>query len=512
MPLPFINEIVRGLPPLAWLFELTTGGIERLIHGSAVSAHGEGFIEGCVAAEAVEAPQDATNIFGSGLSTAAGTWLFVTPSHTLEALYLYRHSQGWSISNSLAFLVSHHQIVPPWDLGYGARFATLCRGIDAYERRLFRTQDGELLRVVYDNIELSSNGDFQLIRKPLPPPFTRFEDYVAYLQETLGSALADAMNPDRGPSYPPLATCSTGYDSASVAALAAPLGCTEAVTLRTARGGQADSGKAIGELLGLRVREVERPSAVEGGFHEVADFLATGMGGEDYCLTNFGPHLRRRTLLTGYHGDCVWALHKTPGTVFARNDLSGFSLQEFRLWNDFIHIPAPTIGTRRDPEIHAISRAPEMAAYRLVENHYDRPIPRRILEEAGVPRSLFGQQKRAASTLLFLNNRLLGPVPRRELEGLLSRPWFSRGAYKLARASWGLRQWGFKKLSRHDRTFSACEHLRQALVSDWRIFEHSHPRASLQFVAGLLVVARRYRDVLQAHQAGRTTGRQQPTA
>ena len=34
-----------------------------------------------------------------------------------------------------------------------------------------------------------------------------------------------------------------------------------------------------------------------------------------------------------------------------------------------------------------------------VHTNYDRPIPRRIAEEAGVPRELFGNKKRAAATL-----------------------------------------------------------------------------------------------------------------
>ena len=106
------------------------------------------------------------DIFGSGLSTRGNKWLFVTPSHTLECLYLYRSSTGWSISNSLAFLTAFHGIVPPWDPHYGARFASLSLGIDAYEKTLFRTAEGEIIRLAYDNIELAPNGNFLLIRKP----------------------------------------------------------------------------------------------------------------------------------------------------------------------------------------------------------------------------------------------------------------------------------------------------------------------------------------------------------
>ena len=41
-----------------------------------------------------------------------------------------------------------------------------------------------------------------------------------------------------------------------------------------------------------------------------------------------------------------------------------------------------------------MAASPEMAPWRL-GNGYDRPIPRRILESAGVPRALFGARKKA---------------------------------------------------------------------------------------------------------------------
>jgi hypothetical protein len=498
--LEFAREAIPELPSHAWLFESTAAGSSRLLHGPAVYIHDHGFVEGCVAVRADEDLQGVPNVFGSGLSTRGHKWLFVTPSHTLECLYLYRHSAGWSISNSLAFLVAYHEIVPPWDPRYGAKFASLCLGIDAYEKMLFRTAEGEMLRLVYDNVELAPNGDFLLIRKPMPPHFPSFKGYVEYLRETLELAFANAESPRRGAPYRPLATCSTGYDSASVAALAAPLGCREAVTLRNARGGQSDSGKPVGEVLGLRVYEFSRPEAAEGPFEEVADFLATGMGGEDYCYQGFSSLLGGRVLLTGFHGFMTWGLHKEPNAVLALADLSGASLQEFRLWKDFIHVPVPMIGARRHPEIAAISRASEMSAY-LLHNGYDRPIPRCILEQAGVPRSLFGQHKRAASLLLFYDSRLLGHAARQECEAALPKEWVQAFKRNPARVSWALRHWVYQQLQRHSRRIPRAKQLQRTLVGDWRVFEHSSPRAALEFVAGLLVVARRYQKVLLARRA-----------
>jgi hypothetical protein len=495
----FAHEAIPELPPLAWLFEGTSGGECRLLHGLAVYLHNDGFLEGCLAARVGEDPRGVANVFGSGLSTRGHNWLFITPSHTLESLYLYRCSTGWSISNSLAFLVAYHGVVPPWNPHYGAKFASLCLGIDAYEKTLFRTAAGEIMRLAYDNVELVPDGNFLLIRKPELPEFHSFEEYVEYLRQTLELAFADTVSPGRMTSYRPLATCSTGYDSACAAALAARLGCREAVTLRNARGGHSDSGKAAGELLGLRVYEFDRPEAVEGTFEEVADFLATGMGGEDYCYRGFDSLLRGRVLLTGFHGDKIWGLHEKPNTVLARGDVSGSSLQEFRLWQDFMHIPVPMIGAQRHPEIAVLSHASEMSPYRL-HNDYDRPIPRRVLEQAGVPRSFFGQHKKAASLQLFLDKRLLGPAARRECEAAVPKQWVRAAKHSSAWASWKLRYWGWRQLRRYSSRILGSDPLQRALIGDARVFQHGHPRAALEFLAGLLVVARRYQKALQGRE------------
>jgi hypothetical protein len=91
---------------------------------------------------------------------------------------------------------------------------------------------------------------------------------------------------------------------------------------------------------------------------------------------------------------------------YRRGDISGCSLGEFRLRRNFLHLPLTFIGGLRCSEIRKISNSADMAAYSIGGDH-DRPVPRRILEDAGVPRHAFGQSKRGASVLLFQGrNRL----------------------------------------------------------------------------------------------------------
>jgi hypothetical protein len=67
---------------------------------------------------------------------------------------------------------------------------------------------------------------------------------------------------------------------------------------------------------------------------------------------------------------------------------------EFRLRVGFIHLPVPCLGATRQPALTLLSNSPEMMPWSIGGN-YDRPLPRRIGESAGIPRNCFGQLKKA---------------------------------------------------------------------------------------------------------------------
>jgi hypothetical protein len=226
-------------------------------------------------------------------------------------------------------------------------------------------------------------------------------------------------------------------------------------------------------------------------FENIAEFLATGMGGEDYCYLNFSSFLDKRVLLTGFHGDWVWGMVKQPNDLLIQGDMSGCSLQEFRLQRNFIHIPVPLIGARRNAEIFAISQMEEMYAYRLY-NDYDRPICRRMLEESGVARELFGQKKNAASNLFFLNPGSL-PLPDSSILEEIACSTFTHVKVKLLGKIWGFRYRLFVLARDAGRKFTLISGLEKIFVSELRIFEHQHPKSVLDFLHGLAWTRRRYR-------------------
>jgi hypothetical protein len=215
-------------------------------------------------------------------------------------------------------------------------------------------------------------------------------------------------------------------------------GCSEGLTFKQDRYGDSDDGSQIGAHIGLQMSRVSHPLFSRTDDQDadgISDFFATGMQGEDITYVPLRGLLCERLFVTGFHGDAVWDRSGKPNTMLRRKDVSGSSLGEFRLRENFIHLPLPFVGALQHPAVHAISNSPEMRAY-VVGGDYDRPIPRRIAEEAGVPRQLFGQSKKAVSTLVFSNRKQRPQCLRREVEARIrAEPLMARLRYEL-RSVW----------------------------------------------------------------------------
>jgi hypothetical protein len=79
-----------------------------------------------------------------------------------------------------------------------------------------------------------------------------------------------------------------------------------------------------------------------------------------------------------------------------RSGQSGCSLIEARLASGVIDCAVPYLFARSMKSINAITESSELRPWRL-DNDYDRPIPRRLLEERGIPRAWFGHGKKAVA-------------------------------------------------------------------------------------------------------------------
>jgi hypothetical protein len=279
-------------------------------------------------------------------------------------------------------------------------------GLDSYTRAIEFQAGGSASLHYCADIKVKRDLSLEVNRNLPTPAFTDYEEYKRYLLEITVSVLGNLHHENRPIRYEPMSTVSTGYDSPAVASLASATGCREAMTFLLARDfltsrsnevSRNDSGVEIAKSLGMQAIELDADAYRAMDTFPEAEFLATGYGGEDVIFAGTEALLSERVLLTGYHGDRVWSLNPDHVSVdLKRGDPSGASLLEFRLRTGFVHLPVAFIGAGNHRAIWIISNSAEMQPWRI-GGSYDRPIPRRIAEEMGVPRALFGQTKKAAS-------------------------------------------------------------------------------------------------------------------
>jgi hypothetical protein len=204
-------------------------------------------------------------------------------------------------------------------------------------------------------------------------------------------------------------TLSSGYDSPAVAVLTRSLSiesyfsASKTATLIPRwldRNAAEDDGSEIGALLEVPVQRIAPLGSGEIDETELY-FLAVSTIEPE---TAFHPlsaalSLRERpaVVFTGYQGDKVW--DRSPAPEFLTDEIagggsSGLNLGEIRLAAGFVHVAVPFIHARSIRSIHRISKSAEMKEWTLGSG-YDRPIARRLIEEAGVPRDLFANRKKA---------------------------------------------------------------------------------------------------------------------
>lgn len=380
------------MPPLAWIARVDALTV-HVRCGLSVRTHARGFVEGTwVGPPEIAALPGSTAVFGSGMVADGEQLTVVPPSHPLERLYFYRGAGSTVVSNSLAAVIETCGLELDPDALYPPIFAATADGV---RNPLFDivTNARPITAAVYFNVQLTANGGFELGDRPHEEPFTSFDEYRTRLSAALSSAVSNA------PGYEMVVAISSGYDSTAVAAMAAPLGCRRAVTLSAGKpvhdnSSLVDSGEPAARRLGMTVESFDRVAYLARTDLPEAEFLATGMSGEEVVMASMEASLRRSMLLTGSEEFHLKGNPYRPGLY--RGDLSACSLTEFRLRTDVIHAPMLFFGASEHPSVMKIIKSDEMRPY-TVRGTYDKPIQRRLAEEAGIPRGTFATVKRRAS-------------------------------------------------------------------------------------------------------------------
>jgi hypothetical protein len=225
----------------------------------------------------------------------------------------------------------------------------------------------------------------------------------------------------------------------------------------------------------------------------------------DVQLAALEPELARSMFVTGIPGDRFWnRLNPDRTARFARADPSGTGIGEFRLRAGFVHLPVPFIGGMSVLAIRAISRSKEMAPWTLGTS-YDRPIPRRLLEEAGVPREWFGRSKQGAFLTLGITRHAPSRLAsfeafheRHRLRGLAAIRAEARYRARNARRLWtrAAERYGWPRLVPRLTQWDVAVPGRPSLVVQW----------------GCAVMQERYRAALDASSPGGAIGPAAPGA
>ena len=398
MKIAFDYKAMPDWPVLSWLAACEPGtNCVRILHGTEVETRPDWFCEAVWDGAFAEANFDHSDlVFGSGARCRNGTVSFVSSGTTVDRLQYLERDSCSLVSNSLACLLAVAGADPDADFrGYKDLFASIGEGLVQYDRRV-PLASGAAQLVYFHNL-LWDNSELRVVPKVVPERnFSSYDKYIAFLQQSLKSIAANMSSADRMYPYEWQGTLSRGYDSPSAAALVQDCGLSSVLSFHQSRPGVQDDGKLIAAALGIDIDVVDRLSWQRDGVWEPAFISADGQGKEVF-VSSARERLRRRVLVTGFGGDYVWARDPQPLTPdLVRGGHSGLSLTEFRLHYGFINLAVPFMGMTQVADICRISQSPEMSEWDI-GGSYTRPIPRRLLEERGVPRELFGMAKTGAS-------------------------------------------------------------------------------------------------------------------
>ncbi|VAW77808.1 hypothetical protein MNBD_GAMMA14-2188 [hydrothermal vent metagenome] len=164
--------------------------------------------------------------------------------------------------------------------------------------------------------------------------------------------------------------------------------------------------------LGIPCHVVDRDDWRSASLAEVPFIACSGSVG-DLAFKSAESHLQGSVLLSGPSGDTIWDKNTifSPRMTIGEGSMLGFT--EYRLWAGFINCPVPFWGVRQIFDIVRLSNSIEMEPWNI-GGDYNRPVCRRIIETAGVPRALFGVSKRGMSVVPSSRRDFLTPASRED--------------------------------------------------------------------------------------------------
>lgn len=394
------------LSKLAWLAEVNTGEDEvKVWLGDAVERTENFFVAGVWDGNFIDG--DFSNAHFScstgGILINPDSVKFSTPNHTQEFLYSITLQNVLYISNSAAFLLAKSGQVLDIDYyQYEEDFSSGLYGLGNCTKGTFLKNNIKMHFHRCCNVIIDRNLHITEENKRSNLKFKDFQDYKKQLLSILEELRLNSIDCNRINNYGLISTISKGYDATATSALVIDIGCTTAFTFN--RPGQyvKDCGADIAKQLGY-----ENIILADADLYKCndryleAEACCSGEMGVGIIFSAHEDSYRNKLLFLGERGDSIWAKKHSNincdydfslGNKLIESDLS---FKESFLRTNTIMINLPLIGGDSWSDIYMISNSEEMKPY-SIGGIYDRPIPRRILEEKGVDRYCFGQMKLGA--------------------------------------------------------------------------------------------------------------------
>ncbi|BDS07835.1 hypothetical protein NT6N_28750 [Oceaniferula spumae] len=395
----FIED--SSLPVLSWCaqFEKQSNAL-TIRHGSGVDVIGNGFVEGAWDGQFSDFDFiDSSVMCGTGGTVSSDEARFIASTHRLNPIVSIEKAGVIYLSNSIMFVLTAagedlDPIYPyyPYDLIKIWRQGDHCPAgeVPLSSQNKLRFHFGAL-------ITIQSGGDIQYDFPYAGEEPSDYQEYHATLSQKVKQVVANAQDPARKIQFEPIAALTQGYDSSATCILAKEAGCEDTFCIADSllSNPSLDTGEENAQRLGMNYSEVDRWDFNSLPYERTAELSL-------FSLSSYAPVaaaeelLNNRLFITGHRGDLVWDIgkiqaHKNLEHTWARF-LSGVNMMEYRLRVGFCILSPATILERHTEAIDRISRSDEMKPW-SVDNRYNRPIARRIIEEGGLPRGTFAGKK-----------------------------------------------------------------------------------------------------------------------